>query len=57
LSDLPYPFTRADDYPYYQVALGNGEYVWVVLAGDYRALQAELDTYKDLYAEELLRGK
>lgn len=57
MGDLPYPFSRTNEAPFYTVALGNGEYVWVVLAGDYRALQAELDTYKDLYAEELLRGK
>lgn len=35
---LPYPFARSDEYPYYTVALGNGEYVRVVLAGDYDAL-------------------
>jgi len=56
MSDLPYPFSKAEK-PYYQVALGTGEYVWVVLAGDYRAAVDELELYKDLYASELLRGK
>jgi len=56
LSDLPYPFSPAKP-PYYQVALGAGEYVWVVLAGEYRAAVDELELYKDLYAAELNRGK
>lgn len=55
MSDLPYPFSRADEAPYYQVALGNGEYVWVVLAGDYRAVKTAAIKYArttiDLYAD------
>jgi hypothetical protein len=57
MSNLPYPFSKAHQQPYYQVALGTGEYVWVVLAGDYRAAVDELERYKDLYAAELNRGK
>ena len=34
MSDLPYPFSR-DKGRYYLVALGNGEYIRVVLAGDF----------------------
>ena len=56
MSDLPYPFSPAEP-PYDHVALGTGEYVWVVLAGDYRAAVDELERYKDLYAAELNRGK
>jgi hypothetical protein len=41
---LPYPFARSDEYPYYTVALGNGEYVRVVLAGDYDALKTDNET-------------
>jgi hypothetical protein len=42
MSDLPYPFSRGDEAPFYHVALGNGEYVQVVLAGDYRAVLQQL---------------
>jgi len=55
MSDLPYPFCRTDEAPFYTVATGNGEYVWVVLAGDYRQLQADQDLLYamacDLYAD------
>ncbi len=51
---LPYPFARSDEHPYYTVALGNGEYVRVVLAGNYDATVAELERYKDLYASEIV---
>jgi hypothetical protein len=56
VSDLPYPFSPAEP-PYYQVALGTGEYVWVVLAGEYRAALYLIERYKDLYGAELDRGK
>ena len=46
MSDLPYPFSKAEA-PYYQVALGTGKYVWVVLAGDYRAALDEIERYKE----------
>ena len=45
-NNLPYPFSKAEA-PYYQVALGTGEYVWVVLAGDYRAALDEIERYKE----------
>jgi hypothetical protein len=55
MTDLPYPFTKTQDEPYYQVALGNGEYVWVILAGDYRALEQAAEKYQqiaiDLYSD------
>ena len=35
MSNIPYPFQH-DRGPYYHVALGDGEYIRVVLAGDYR---------------------
>jgi hypothetical protein len=57
MSDLPYPFSKAHQKPFYHVALGTGEYISVVLAGDYLAALDELELYKDLYASELLRGK
>lgn len=36
MSDLPYPFSKCDEPPFYTVATGGGEYVWVALAGDHR---------------------
>ncbi len=35
MSHIPYPFQH-DRGPYYHVAVGDGEYIRVVLAGDYR---------------------
>jgi hypothetical protein len=57
MSDLPYPFSATDEAPFYTVALGNGEYVWVTLAGDYRFVenmaikyqQIAVDLYCDLH--------
>jgi hypothetical protein len=53
-TDLPYPFSRDDEAPYYLVALGNGEYVRVVLAGDYTAVLERL--YEALIRLEMARG-
>jgi hypothetical protein len=58
MSDLSYPFSKCDEPPYYQVAMGTGEYVWVVLAGDYRWQanakakwrQIAVDLYCDLHS-------
>jgi hypothetical protein len=60
MSDLPYPFAKTDEPPFYTVATGGGEYVWVVLAGDYRyerktsLLFAEIATqlYADLHPHQ-----
>ena len=57
MSDLPYPFAKTDEPPFYTVATGGGEYVWVVLAGDYRWeanaaakwRQIAVDVYCDLH--------
>lgn len=35
MADLPYPFSKGIGPKHHYVALGNGEYVSVVLAGDY----------------------
>jgi len=64
MSNLPYPFCPTDEAPFDTVALGNGEYVWVVLAGVYRgyALAGEkyakiaIDLYCDLHPH-LTRGE
>jgi len=53
-TDLPYPFSRDDEPPYYLVALGNGEYVRVVLAGDYVATLEQL--YAAVIKLEIARG-
>jgi hypothetical protein len=42
MSDLPYPFSATDEAPFYTVALGNGEFIRVVLAGDYIAANKKL---------------
>ena len=63
MSDLPYPFCATDEAPFYTVALGNGEYVWVVLAGDYRRAEAfakrrfqiAVDLYADLHPHQTRR--
>jgi hypothetical protein len=57
---LPYPFSETDTPPYHQVALGSGEYIWVVLAGDFNVerkavlLWAEIATqlYADLHPHQ-----
>jgi hypothetical protein len=57
VSNLPYPFCPTDEAPFYTVALGSGEYVWVTLAGDYRGQaiaaakwrQIAVDLYCDLH--------
>ena len=57
MNDLPYPFSATDEAPFYTVALGNGEYVWVTLAGDYsywhdaaaKWRQIAVDLYCDLH--------
>jgi hypothetical protein len=48
MSDLAYPFSKCDEPPYYQVAMGTGEYVWVVLAGDYRYLEAAAKKWREI---------
>lgn len=45
MSRLPYPFDKSEGI-YYNVALGNGEYIRVVLAGDHDAAMADFDEMK-----------
>ena len=64
MADLPYPFSPAEG-RFYHVALGNGEYVRVALAGDYdielrrrkawhlACLNALWHAYPDFRAEDI----
>lgn len=64
MSDLPYPFSPAEG-RFYHVALGNGEYVRVALAGDYdielrrrkawhlACLHALREAHPDIRAEDI----
>jgi hypothetical protein len=49
MSRLPWPFSH-DEGPYHYVALGNGEYIRVVFAGDYQALEAKLVDFEEMRA-------
>jgi hypothetical protein len=55
MGDLPYPFSATDEAPFYTVALGNGEYVWVTLAGNYRDMRRIANLWRkiavDLYCD------
>jgi len=51
MSNIPYPF-RHDRGPYYHVALGDGEYIRVVLAGDYRIERKALNRWIEIARRE-----
>jgi hypothetical protein len=55
MSDLPYPFSATDEAPFYTVALGTGEYIWVTLAGNYRDVRRTANLWRkiavDLYCD------
>lgn len=53
MSDLPYPFSR-DNGRYYLVALGNGEYIRVVLAGDFTHERRRAEAWQTV-ARQLLQ--
>jgi hypothetical protein len=44
---LPWPFKPGDVFPYLNVEIAPGEYVTVVLAGDYKNLIAEYLQLRD----------
>jgi len=48
---LGYPFAHDDEDPFYLVALGNGEYVRVVLAGFYLETWASMAKYQQIAVE------
>ncbi len=47
--NLPWPFKPGDVHPYLNVEIAPGEYVTVVLAGDYKNLIAEYLQLRDEY--------
>jgi hypothetical protein len=47
---LPWPFKPGDVHPYLNVEIAPGEYVTVVLAGDYKQLIAEYLQLRDEHA-------
>jgi len=47
MTNIPYPFQH-DRGPYYHVALGDGEYIRVVLAGDYRIERKALNRWIEI---------